>query len=120
MVIPCKLCADHYVKIVEQIPITNGVLENNETLFKWTVDIHNMVNAQTNKREFTYKEALIFYTKTLPNNNQSIDDTIKGMVDIPTRLSNSLTRRILIVLNILILICVGLTILSKRSSQKLF
>ena len=120
IVIPCKLCAEHYSKMLRKVPLTDDVLENNETLFKWTVDIHNLVNIETNKEQLSYKRALLFYTETLSKHNSSITDVFDGMVDTPTYLSNLMTRRILIVLNLLIVFFVGWMILSKRSSRKLF
>jgi len=120
MVIPCQLCADHYTKTLRRFPITDEALENNETLFKWTVDIHNVVNQETNKNKLSYKEALVFYTETLPKHNSSVDDVLDGMTDTPTYLSTIMTRRILIILNLLIVVLVGWMILSKKSSRRLF
>ena len=39
---------------MEQMP---PKLENRESLFNWTVDMHNLVNRDNGKREFSYEEA---------------------------------------------------------------
>ena len=117
-VIPCPMCADHYQRMLRKLPLTDDVLATNETLFKWTVDIHNLVNRETNKNEIAYKDAFAFYTETLPKHNKSVKDVFEGMVDTPVYLSNTLTRRMLIVLNLIILLTVGLMLWSKTSSRR--
>lgn len=119
-VIPCKLCSNHYTKMLMKLPLTDDILENNETLFKWTVDIHNLVNIETNTKQMSYKDAFLLYTKTLEKHNSSIKDVLNGLIDTPTYVSTALTRRILIMINILIVAMVGWMVLSKRSSRKLF
>lgn len=119
-VIPCPMCADHYQRMLRKLPLTDDVLANNETLFKWTVDIHNLVNRETSKTEITYKHAYMFYTETLPKHNRSVKDVFEGMVDTSAYVSNSLTRRMLIVINILILMMVGAMLWSKTSLRRPF
>ena len=73
-ILPCERCAKHYKDNLLKNPIQSS-LENNKTLFKWTVDIHNMVNKDLNKGEITYEEALNIYLHS--NNKSEYDMYIK-------------------------------------------
>lgn len=56
-VIPCFKCAQNYQRHLDELPI-DGSLSNNMSLFKWTVDMHNIVNKELGKRVWTLDEAL--------------------------------------------------------------
>jgi len=56
-VLPCSVCKVHYKENLIESELDIG-LNSNIDLFKWTVDIHNKVNKQNNKKIFTYEEAL--------------------------------------------------------------
>ena len=60
-VIPCYKCSINYVKHLKDRPLENNDLENNETLFRWTVDIHNIVNKNLKKRQMSYDDAWKLY-----------------------------------------------------------
>ena len=60
-VIPCYKCSVNYVKHLKERPLEKSDLENNETLFKWTVDIHNIVNRELKKRQVSYDDAWRIY-----------------------------------------------------------
>ena len=70
-VLPCKLCTGHYADHVVKYPIS---LTNRESLFKWTVDIHNSVNRSLGKKEFTVDEARTYLINlaALPNQLNSV------------------------------------------------
>jgi len=55
-VLPCPKCSKNYKKHLKIHPLENS-LENSDSLFKWTVDIHNEVNKINNKPLYTYDEA---------------------------------------------------------------
>jgi hypothetical protein len=57
-VIPCFKCAQNYQRHLDELPIDDGSLTNNMSLFKWTVDMHNIVNKELGKRQWTQDEAL--------------------------------------------------------------
>ena len=59
---PCEKCQLHFAKNLQTYPIENH-LENKESLFKWLVDIHNRVNVDNGKREYTYEEVTELYEK---------------------------------------------------------
>jgi len=60
--IPCPLCKLHYADHVKENPITPS-LDSKETLFKWTIQIHNLVNKDLKKPEYTDADAIAFYHK---------------------------------------------------------
>jgi len=75
-ILPCTRCADHYQKNLLELPI-QPALENNKTLFKWTVDMHNRVNKDLGKAEVTHEDALNMY----------INSDIQSSYDIYIKLS---------------------------------
>ena len=70
-VIPCYKCSVNYVKHLKERPLEMSDLENNKTLFKWTVDIHNIVNRDLNKKQMSYNNAWIMYQNFGENKNKS-------------------------------------------------
>jgi len=52
-IIPCLSCRDHF----EQVLVENPVPEADD-LFKWSVDVHNIVNKRLGKPEVSYEAAL--------------------------------------------------------------
>jgi hypothetical protein len=60
--IPCPTCKLHYADNLKVLPISPS-LDNRRDLFKWTVDMHNMVNKQLGKPEYTESDAIAFYYK---------------------------------------------------------
>lgn len=56
-VLPCKRCTAHYNANLARMPLTDEVMKNADSLFRWTVDLHNEVNKQTGKRTYSYEEA---------------------------------------------------------------
>lgn len=55
-VLPCDACAKNYGINIDKYPIDN-YLDTTETLFNWTVDLHNMVNYETGKPQISYIDA---------------------------------------------------------------
>lgn len=60
-ILPCAKCAHNYSHNLKQYPIDNH-LGSRDTLIRWVIDIHNKVNTETGKKEYTYEEALSLYT----------------------------------------------------------
>ena len=59
-VLPCNDCRKHYKEMIKDNP---PVLVDRNSIFKWTVDIHNKVNTRLNKKIITLKEAYDIWTK---------------------------------------------------------
>lgn len=63
-VIPCFKCGQNYKKHLASLPLVSekgDYLESRETLFAWTVALHNIVNKMLNKSEMTLDEARQMY-----------------------------------------------------------
>lgn len=56
-VIPCTMCRSEYNELLSAFPVNNYLI-NNETLFNWSVNIHNMVNSKLKKKQINAKKAL--------------------------------------------------------------
>ena len=52
-IIPCLSCRQHF----EQVLVENPVPETGD-FFKWSVDVHNIVNKRLGKPEVSYDDAL--------------------------------------------------------------
>ena len=70
-ILPCPRCSEHYQKNLLELPI-QAALENNKTLFKWTVDMHNRVNKDLGKNEVKYEDALNMYINSDINSSYDI------------------------------------------------
>jgi hypothetical protein len=57
-VLPCGSCCVNYTSHLAELPITEEVLANQDSLLKWTIDLHNIVNRDTGKPMLSYEEAL--------------------------------------------------------------
>lgn len=62
MLIPCPVCREHYAKYIVENPISPS-LDKRADLFRWTVNIHNIVNKSLGKPQVSEQEAIAFYTK---------------------------------------------------------
>lgn len=60
--IPCPVCREHYATHLQKSPLVPH-LDRREDLFKWTVQLHNEVNASLGKPRITEAEALLFYRR---------------------------------------------------------
>lgn len=60
-VLPCLDCQKHYKEMFIDYP---PIMINKDTLFKWTVDIHNKVNERLGYNTITHKEAYDIWTNT--------------------------------------------------------
>lgn len=65
-VLPCQQCAIHYSNNIKNNPI-DDFLNDNISINKWLVNIHNIVNKLNDKPELSYNEFLTIY-KNIYNN----------------------------------------------------
>jgi hypothetical protein len=61
-VIPCYKCSINYKKHLADLPI-DKYLTDNMSLFRWTVDFHNIVNKELGKKEWSFEETLEKFRK---------------------------------------------------------
>ena len=63
-VLPCKKCRINFADHLTKLPLDNAVLANRNTLFAWTVHLHNEVNKSTGKDvQWSVEQALEYYKK---------------------------------------------------------
>ena len=60
--IPCPICKEHYKQKLVENPIVSS-LDKREDLFRWTVLIHNLVNQDLKKPQYTEQQSIAFYEK---------------------------------------------------------
>ena len=73
-ILPCESCRNHLRQTLSNRPITDRDLQNSDTLFKWTVDLHNSVNERLNKPVISLTEAKAIYSN-VENLRNTIDNT---------------------------------------------
>ena len=59
-VLPCSKCRGNYARHFSELPIDMYLYDKN-MLFAWTVRLHNIVNVETGKREWTTEDAKEYY-----------------------------------------------------------
>lgn len=59
--LPCKLCSDHYIEHLADLPI-DEYLENRSRMFEWTVKLHNKVNVSIGKPTMSLSDAKSYYS----------------------------------------------------------
>lgn len=69
-VIPCDKCRNNYKKHLSQFPLTNDVLKNRNTLFKWIVDVHNSVDY---KKKKSYDDVFSYYITNYSDDKKKIN-----------------------------------------------
>lgn len=60
--IPCPKCREHYSTHLQKFPISPH-LDRREDLFRWTVNVHNVVNKTLDKPTVSEKESILFYSR---------------------------------------------------------
>lgn len=61
-VLPCYTCSQNYKRHLSEQPLTDEHLQSKDTLFAWTVYLHNVVNKENGKPEMTVQAAKKMYT----------------------------------------------------------
>ena len=65
-VLPCEKCAHHYKQHILNDPI-EPALENRGKLVRWLIKIHNIVNEDLGKPQYTYEQVIEEYKYKLMN-----------------------------------------------------
>lgn len=63
-VLPCSICRKNYKKNLRELPLEHN-LYSRKAIVYWLIDIHNRVNAETGKRNYSYDEVINMYSKIL-------------------------------------------------------
>jgi len=59
-ILPCAKCRRNYKRHLNNLPL-NFFLDNRHELFKWTVHLHNIVNKETGKLQWSLEFAENYY-----------------------------------------------------------
>jgi hypothetical protein len=68
-IIPCKMCRTHYNENLNKENLTIESNVNSQNIFNWTINLHNIVNKQNHKRQWSYERANDHYGRFFLNNN---------------------------------------------------
>jgi hypothetical protein len=60
--IPCSICRKNYIRHLKESPIDDH-LDSRKQLVFWLIDIHNMVNGETGKKQLSYETVIRKYEK---------------------------------------------------------
>uniref|UniRef100_A0A6C0DA81 thiol oxidase n=1 Tax=viral metagenome TaxID=1070528 RepID=A0A6C0DA81_9ZZZZ len=71
--LPCQLCIDNYKKHLLIYPITDEVLSSKSNLLKWSIDMHNEVNKENNKKVYTYNEAVALISNNYNEEQKKVE-----------------------------------------------
>lgn len=63
-VLPCITCREHFNQVLDENPVPD--VEDRMAIFKWSVDVHNIVNERLGKRVIGYAEAFAIWTDRTP------------------------------------------------------
>lgn len=72
-ILPCAQCGKHLRENLDMLP------PDTADLFRWTVDMHNLVNSQLNKPEIPYEKALRYWSTRCTKTSEK-DRTIMVLV----------------------------------------
>jgi hypothetical protein len=53
--LPCGICRAHYVEFLREMPVEDAVKSRDDLIY-WVFQLHNKVNMNLGKREFTFDE----------------------------------------------------------------
>ena len=79
--LPCSVCANHYAENLKKMPLSDKDLANKESLVKWLINFHNVVNKMKEKPVIKYIEA----RRMIDTNTQCVQPvkTIEKFTDVP-------------------------------------
>lgn len=70
-VIPCYKCGVNYKRHLEEMPL-DGFLDSRDTLFNWTVALHNLVNFELKKPIISVEDAYSIYINDGGSNSKEV------------------------------------------------
>ena len=91
-VLPCSICANHFSENLVKMPLSDKVLENKESLVKWLIDFHNIVNENNNKPIVKYEDARQLIEKTYECKHK-IDNELNNKLN--NELNNKLNNELI-------------------------
>ena len=127
-IIPCEICRNHYKKNLKEFPIT-PYLDSKKSLIQWVVNLHNLVNKDNGKPEWSAQEVTNLYKKIYSEKKQFCyyfqndvnDHKQKSIIENNKKEVNKLNKKIyllfiFLLFLIVILIILIILILTKKSN----
>ncbi len=74
-ILPCIKCSINFKRHMDELPI-DGYLDSRAKLFEWTVLLHNIVNKESKKKEWTVDEAHASIRSIMHKNDGNGNGTI--------------------------------------------
>jgi len=108
-VLPCGKCSTNYERHFQNIPI-DMFLESPETLFRWTVQLHNVVNKELGKKQWSIEFAESYYRNLSHNYRLETKTNFPYLNDTSNQNTHSM---FMIFLNILVIIIIFLVLWMK-------
>lgn len=78
-ILPCDKCREHWLTHIHTYPLDDA-LSTRDDLFRWSINMHNLVNKSLGKPEVSYEVALEHWTD-VSKNKKPITRCIKGTGD---------------------------------------
>lgn len=107
-ILPCETCKEHLIQNLKNVPMDTAFNGGRDTLFAWSVKLHNQVNQMLGKPVVRYEDAAAYWisiTKGAKLNPISKTQPIEDVV--PYKKGNCLKNIILMVIVLLIGIMIG-------------
>jgi len=82
-VLPCLKCRVHYSEHIKNHPLTDEVLSNKMSLFKWLHTIQSAVKESQGKQPYTLSSTIEYFNKAYSTNKELFNDMKKWYIMIP-------------------------------------
>lgn len=81
-IMPCASCAEHLRKNLTIIPLDDTVLKGRESLFEWTVKLHNTVNTMLGKPIAELEESKKFWNSVADGHHRPFSNQPKESLNL--------------------------------------
>lgn len=75
-VLPCQKCKEHLLEHLKSHSLDAAVSGGRSTLFRWSVDLHNIVNRSLGKAVMSYEDALVFWQNVATTGTQAVTSDV--------------------------------------------
>lgn len=80
-VLPCETCSKHFQENIQNSNFED-ILKSRESLFEWFVDVHNSVNKQNKKNEWSYDKVYNQLQNKEQNNYFIVSERIQNYLSV--------------------------------------
>ena len=115
-VLPCSICANHFSENLIKMPLSDEALQNKESLVKWLIDFHNVVNKMKKKPIIKYEDARKLIEKDKDCKHEIIYQPIEQSENIIKENNNLFSINNIYYLFGLLLLIIVVTFMFKKKS----